>query len=226
MGRQAGPQFQDRAQAGALLGQVLADHGLDESSVVLGLLRGGVPVAAALANRLGAELGALAVRKLGVPGHQEVAFGAIASFRSRQGRYLVPWTHRHALDLDPAADLEAVEKRAAGELARLAELFADFAPDLAGRTVVLCDDGLATGATMRAALDVAAQNGATEIIVAVPVAPRDRMHTMTGASTLVALYSPRDFSAVGAHYADFSQVDEETVEKLLREARHARNPGR
>ncbi|MFL4474371.1 phosphoribosyltransferase [Paeniglutamicibacter sp. MACA_103] len=223
MGRESGPQFQDRAQAGALLGRVLVDHGVDRRSVVLGLLRGGVPVAAALARQLGAELGALAVRKLGVPGHQEVAFGAIASYRSRRGRYLVPWTHRHALDLDPAADLEEVENRAAAELDRLAELFADFAPDLAGRAVVLCDDGLATGATMLAALDVVAQNGAAETIVAVPVAPRDRVRSMTGASTLIALYAPRDFSAVGAHYANFSQVNEEEVEKLLREARDARN---
>lgn len=222
MGRHSGAHFQDRAQAGALLGKAVVDHGVDGRSVVLGLLRGGVPVAAALAQRLDAELGALAVRKLGVPGHQEVAFGAISAYRSRRGRYLVPWVHRHALELDPGADLVDVEKRAAAELERLAEFFAEFAPDLAGRTVVLCDDGLATGATMRAALDVVAQNGATDIIVAVPVAPRDRVRSMAGASTLIALYAPRDFSAVGAHYADFSQVDEEEVEKLLREARDAR----
>jgi putative phosphoribosyl transferase len=223
MGRHSGAQFQDRAQAGTLLGEVLAARGVDAQCVVLGLLRGGVPVAAALAARLDAELGALAVRKLGVPDHQEVAFGAIASYRSHRGRYLVPWVHREALGLVPAADLTEVEKRAAAELERLAELFADFAPDLAGRSVVLCDDGLATGATMRAALDVVAQNGAADIIVAVPVAPRDRMHAMAGASAFVALYSPRDFSAVGAHYTDFSQVDEEKVEKLLREARDTRS---
>jgi putative phosphoribosyl transferase len=223
MGRKSGAQFQDRAQAGTLLGAVLADHGVDARCVVLGLLRGGVPVAAALAARLNAELGALAVRKLGVPGHQEVAFGAIASYRSHRGRYLVPWVHRHALDLVPASDLDAVENRAIAELERLATLFADFAPDLAGRTVVLCDDGLATGATMRAALDVVTHSGAAEIIVAVPVAPRDRVHSMVWASSIIALYSPRDFSAVGAHYADFSQVSEEKVEKLLREARDTRS---
>lgn len=222
MGSQPGPQFQDRKQAGTQLGEALADHGVNEQSVVLGLLRGGVPVAAALALRLKAELGALTVRKLGVPGHEEVAFGAIASYGSLRGRYLVPQAQRYSRDPGSATDLTAVEDRAAVELDRLAARFADFAPDLAGRTVVLCDDGMATGATMHAAMDVVADCGATEIIVAVPVVPRDRMHALARASTLIALYAPRDFSAVGAHYADFSQVDEETVERLLLESRDAR----
>lgn len=225
MVRISGAQFRDRAQAGTLLGQVLQEHGVDRGSVVLGLLRGGVPVAAALATRLGAELGALAVRKLGVPGHEEVAFGALAAYGSRHGRYLVPRVRGQALQGGRAQDLAEVEARAAAELERLAAAFADFAPELAGRTVVLCDDGLATGATMRAALDVVTQCGAAEIIVAVPVAPQDRVDSWEGAAAFVALHSPREFSAVGAHYADFSQVSEETVRKLLRGAREAPDAG-
>ncbi|MET0978486.1 MAG: phosphoribosyltransferase family protein, partial [Paeniglutamicibacter terrestris] len=153
MGKHSGLQFRDRTQAGTAIGEVLTAQGLNGSCVVLGLLRGGVPVAAALAQRLDAELGALAVRKLGVPGQQELAFGAIASYGSAHGRYVVPRVYRQTLDLVPHADLLDVETRAALELQRLAKLFASFAPDLTGRTVVLCDDGLATGATMRAALE-------------------------------------------------------------------------
>ncbi len=222
MGRESAVKFHDRAQAGALLGEVLAAQGLGSGTVVLGLLRGGVPVAAPLAKRLGAELGAVAVRKLGVPGHEEVAFGAIASYRGLTGRYLVSALHHRALASGAASELDAVEKRAAGALELLAARFAGFAPVLAGRTVVLCDDGLATGATMHAALDVATRCGAGQVIVAVPVAPRDRAQAIEGASAIIALHSPRDFSAVGAHYEDFSQVPEDTVEALLR---GSRDPG-
>ena len=220
MGRHAAVKFHDRAQAGALLGEVLAAQGLGADTVVLGLLRGGLPVAAPLARRLGAELGALAVRKLGVPGHAEVAFGAIASYRSVTGRHLVPSVHHHALASVGSTGLRAVEDRATAELDVLAARFADFAPSVAGRTVVLCDDGLATGATMHASLDVVTRCGAGQVVVAVPVAPRDRVHAMAGASAIIALHSPREFSAVGAHYEDFSQVDEETVAALLRDSRN------
>lgn len=213
--------FHDRAQAGALLGEALAVRGLGPDTVVLGLLRGGVPVAAALAERLGAELGAVAVRKLGLPGHPEVAFGAIASYRNVSGRYLVPSIHRHALAEGLAPDMATVENRAAVELEKLAAHFASFSPMLEGRTVVLCDDGLATGATMHAALEVAAGCKAGRVIVAVPVAPRDRVHAMEAATEIIALHSPRDFSAVGAHYQNFAQVPQDTVEELLREARDA-----
>ncbi|OIH82302.1 hypothetical protein BLJ79_20510 [Arthrobacter sp. UCD-GKA] len=220
MGRHAAVKFHDRAQAGELLGEVLAAQGLGADTVVLGLLRGGLPVAAPLAHRLGAELGALAVRKLGVPGHEEVAFGAIATYRRVAGRYLVPSVHHHALASAGTAGLRAVEERAPAELEVLAARFADFAPPLAGRTVVLCDDGLATGATMHASLDVVTRCGADQVVVAVPVAPRERAHAMEGASAIVVLHSPRDFSAVGSHYEDFSQVQEETVAALLRGSRN------
>lgn len=208
MGKHSLMHFQDRAQAGTALGEVLTAQGVSGSCVVLGLLRGGVPVAAALAQRLDAQLGALAVRKLGVrklgvPGQQELAFGAIASYGSAHGRYLVSRVYRQALDLVPAANLRGVETRAAVQLERLAELFAEFAPNLTGRTVVLCDDGLATGATMRAALAVVAHHDPGEIIAAVPVAPSDLIHSLAGAPAAMVLFSPPDFSAVGAHYADF-----------------------
>ncbi|MBV1779707.1 phosphoribosyl transferase [Paeniglutamicibacter sp. ABSL32-1] len=222
MDRQAGPQFRDRGQAGALLGEHLVERGMGSGSIVLGLLRGGIPVAAALAARLGAPLGALAVRKLGVPQQEEVAFGAVASYRSCRGRYLVRTVHQHVLGSRAKAVLEEVESRATAELDRLARRFADYAPDITGAKVVLCDDGLATGATMHAAVDVAAQCGAQEVIVAVPVAPRVLARSMAGASSVVCLLAPREFSAVGSHYEDFWQVDEDAVERLLLEAREAR----
>ncbi|KAA0978666.1 phosphoribosyl transferase [Paeniglutamicibacter gangotriensis] len=218
MGRHPASKFRDRAQAGALLSDALAARGVGSDAVVLGLLRGGVPVAAAAAASLDAELGVLAVRKLGVPDHRELAFGAVASYLSHAGRYLVPSVYRHALDTFPAAALEEAEINADTELEYLAARFAGFAPEIAGRIVVLCDDGLATGATMHAALEVATACGAAQLIVAVPVAPRDLAGSMPGADTLVVLRSPRDFAAVGAHYEDFSQVDEDTVGRLLRDA--------
>lgn len=213
--------FRDRGQAGRMLGEVLAARGVGADAVVLGLLRGGVPVAAALADRLGAELGALAVRKLGVPHHKELAFGAIASYHSHTGRYLVPSVLQHALDSGLASELVEVEIDADAALERLAGAFADFAPEVAGRTVVLGDDGLATGATMRAALDVLSRCQAADIIVAVPVAPRGMAGSMQGASATIVLRTPRDFANVGSHYEDFEQVREHTVEQLLRSARTA-----
>ncbi|MHA7243400.1 phosphoribosyltransferase [Paeniglutamicibacter antarcticus] len=216
MSRHTASKFRDRGQAGQMLGEALETHGVGTDAVVLGLLRGGVPVAAALANHLGAELGALAVRKLGVPHQKELAFGAIASYHWHTGRYLVPSVYRHALDSGPAAELEEVEVNADAQLERLAARFADFAPEVAGRTVVLCDDGLATGATMHAALDVLSRCQAAQIIVAVPVAPRGLSDSMQGASVTIILRSPRDFANVGGHYEDFSQVDEAGIELMLR----------
>lgn len=213
--------FRDRGQAGHLLGEALAARGVGSEAVVLGLLRGGVPVAAAVANHLGAELGALAVRKLGVPHQKELAFGATASYHSHTGRYLVPSVLQHALDSCLAAELVEVEIDAGAALEHLAGIFADFAPEVAGRTVVLCDDGLATGATMRAALEVLSRCQAADIIVAVPVAPRGLAGSMQGASATIVLRTPRDFANVGSHYEDFGQVREQTVEELLRGTRTA-----
>lgn len=211
--------FQDRTEAGQMLGEALAARGVGAEAVVLGLLRGGVPVAAALASHLGAELGALAVRKLGVPHQKELAFGAIASYHSHTGRHLIPSVYQHALDSGPTAQLEEVEVNADAALEALASRFADFAPEVAGRTVVLCDDGLATGATMRAALDVLSRCQAANIVVAVPVAPRGLSGSMEGATATIVLCTPRDFANVGSHYEDFGQVQEHTVESMLRQAR-------
>ncbi|MDO5743467.1 MAG: phosphoribosyltransferase family protein [Micrococcaceae bacterium] len=213
--------FRDRGHAGQLLGEALAARGVGSEAVVLGLLRGGVPVAAAVASHLGAELGALAVRKLGVPHQKELAFGATASYHSHTGRYLVPSVLQHALDSCLAAELVEVEIDAGAALEHLAGIFADFAPEVAGRTVVLCDDGLATGATMRAALEVLSRCQAADIIVAVPVAPRGLAGSMQGASATIVLRTPRDFTNVGSHYEDFGQVREQTVEELLRGTRTA-----
>lgn len=211
-------KFIDRASAGTQLGGFLAAQGaLGADTVVLGLLRGGIPVAAPVALHAGCELGALPVRKLGIPGQPEVAFGAVASYRGKQATYLEPRIHGTALARMGAEALDAVHLRMVADLESLAARFADHAPPLAGRRVVLCDDGLATGATMRAALKVVAMCNPAEVVVAVPVAPADLLdELLPHASAVLSLRTPRDFNAVGNHYEDFSQVDEQDVSDLLR----------
>lgn len=218
MSRYTKASFLNRAHAGAQLGELLASKGVGSDALVLGLLRGGIPVAAALADYLGATLGALAVRKLGVPGDPELAFGAVAAYGEHTGRYLVPSIHRQLCDSVPAAYLEEVEINADTELEALAARFSRYSPDPHGRTVVLCDDGLATGASMHAALAVLSTYTIEALIVAVPVAPRELSDPMPGAQSLLVLRTPRNFSSVAAHYEEFDQVDEQTVEALLRRA--------
>jgi putative phosphoribosyl transferase len=205
--------FVDRADAGRRLGQRL-HHLQGEDVVILGLPRGGVRVAAEVAGVLGAPLDVIVVRKLGVPSQPELAMGAIGEAGVR---VLLPETIRCA-EVTPDA-LAAVEHRERAELQRRAQRFrGDRARiPLAGRTVVVVDDGIATGSTARAACLVARAQGAARVVLAVPLAPWDWacwLHDV--ADELIALSTPRVLRAIGAWYDDFSQSTDEEVVACLR----------
>ena len=199
-----------------MLAERLADEA-DRDPVVLGLPRGGVVVAAEVADRLGAPLDVLIVAKIGLPGHEELAVGAVG-----EGGIIV-WNEavveRYRL---ARAELEQAVAAAQAKLrARQAEIRAEV-PRLAieGRAVIIVDDGLATGATARAAIDVARAQGASHVTLAVPVAPADVVPAFERlADRFVTVLAPKDFQAVGLWYADFSQTTTEEVIKLLKAAR-------
>ena len=205
--------FRDRDDAGqALAGQLepWADH---EDLLVLALPRGGVPVAAAVAKALGAELDVLVVRKLGTPGHEELAMGAIASGGARV-------LNASVIDqLDIHDDqIEAEARRQQVELERRARTYRGDRPPprVAGRTVVVVDDGFATGATMKAAVRALRLSDPRDIVVAVPVAPAGADEEMLGlADAFVAVQLPRDFHAVGLWYRDFAQTTDAEVRSAL-----------
>jgi predicted phosphoribosyltransferase len=209
-------QFHDRADAGRRLAAAL--HGFaGPSTVVLGLPRGGVPVAYEVARALDAPLGVFVVRKLGVPGQPELAMGALAS----GGIRVLNDTLINDLHIPPAA-IEAVAARESQELARREQLYgAADARALAGRTVILVDDGLATGATMRAAVRAVRALRAARVVVAVPVGAPHTCASMLGeADTVVCLRMPSPFSAVGLWYRTFDQTSDEEVRTLLAGAAH------
>ena len=198
--------FRDRTDAGQRLAERLAPHANRDDVVVLGLPRGGVP------------LGVAVVRKLGVPGHEELAMGAIATGGVR---VLNPGVVE-SLGI-PAEWLEAVTVHQRQELARRER--ACRGPqaeplDLRGKTVLLVDDGMATGATMRAAVRALRLQGPARLIVAVPVAAREACAELAAeADEAVALLKPRRFWGVGQWYEDFSQTSDEEVRALLLQAR-------
>lgn len=207
--------FIDRVDAGRRLGERM-HHLRGEDVVVVGLPRGGVPVAAGVAEAIGAPLDVIMVRKLGVPGRPELAMGAIG-----EGGVcvLAAQTLQRAGVTDEA--LAAIKQREGAELERRAVRFRhdrDRIP-LAGRTVVVVDDGVATGATALAACQVVTQLGAARVVLAVPVAPQGWVRGFRGvADEFVDLITPRQFSAIGRWYSDFSQTTDEEVVACLREA--------
>ena len=216
-------EFRDRVEAGRKLGLALAGlRGKDV--VVLGLPRGGVPVAAEVANALDAPLDVIVVRKLGVPFQPEVAMGAIGEDGARVLDRRVVSLARVTDD-----DLRTVEVRERALLeSRLERYRRGRAPkDLRGRTAVIVDDGIATGSTARVACKVARQLGAARVVLAVPVAPERAMDSLPEADQVLSLISPRDFEAVGYYYRDFSPTtDEEVVHLLDAAARRRRDrPG-
>jgi predicted phosphoribosyltransferase len=203
--------YRDRAQAGAALADRLTALIGQPDVIVLGLVRGGVPVAAAVAERLGAPLDVLVVRKLGVPQAPEVAFGAVGP-----GGVQV-LNESPGLRLDPDQVAEVVRRETA-ELERRERLYRAGRPplDLKGRTAVIVDDGLATGATARAAVAVARQLGARRVIVAVPVGSEDAYEALAAeADEVVCLQRPPDFGAVSRYYEDFHEVSDEEVAATL-----------
>jgi len=206
-------QFKDRVHAGRILAGHLTHYANRPDVIVLGLARGGVPVAFEVAQALGAPLDVAIVRKLGVPGQPELAMGAIAPGA-------VTFINQSMVDQLrlSRAKLDAVIARETEELARrqLAYRGTRAAPKVAGLTVILVDDGLATGATMRAAIAAFRQLGAARVIVAVPLGAGETCEALRAeADELVCAMTPEPFYSVGAWYRDFSQTSDEEVKRLL-----------
>ena len=208
-------QFTDRTDAGRRLAVALRHLGRRDP-VVLGLPRGGVPVAYEVAQALGAPLDVIVVRKLGVPYHPELGFGAIGEGGVRVISEEI--VRRTGVG---EKDLVAVERAEAAELVRRAHAYREGRPrlPLEGRAVVVVDDGVATGATARAACQVVRAQGAAYVVLAVPVAPPDAAARLReDADEVVCLSAPVLFSAVGEWYRDFSQTSDEEVVALLARA--------
>jgi putative phosphoribosyl transferase len=208
-------QFADRREAGRQLAGAL-ERFRGTASVVLGLPRGGVPVAYEIAISLELPLGVYIVRKLGVPGHRELAMGAIASGGTKvMDEELIRELHI------PQAAIDAVVTEEERELAARERLFAATGRlPLEGRTVILVDDGLATGSTMRAAVRAVRHLQPAKVVVAVPVgAPSTCQALEQEADEVVCLQTPEPFSAVGLWYRRFDQTPDEEVRELLAAAR-------
>jgi putative phosphoribosyl transferase len=209
-------RFRDRREAGRRLAQALAPLGGRPDVLVLALPRGGVPVGYEVAKALRAPLDVMLVRKLGVPGHEELAMGAIASGGVRVVSKDVVTT----LGIDER-EIAAVAATEEEELQRRERAYRDARspPDVRGRTVILVDDGLATGSTMRAAAAALKAQGADHIVVAVPVAPPETCEALRAeVDEVVCALAPEPFLAVGLWYEDFSQTTDEEVRELLQHA--------
>jgi len=207
--------FQDRRDAGRVLARDVAKIPDLHDAVVLGLPRGGVPVAGEVAGVLNLPLDILIVRKLGVPGQEELAMGAIAS----GGTVVVNWHIVHELGI-PEATINAVAERERREIARREHTYRSGRPpaQVDGRTVILIDDGLATGSTMLAAVR-ALRLRARRIVVAVPVAAKRTCDRLSReADTVVCPKTPRPFFAVGSFYRDFRQTSDDEVRAILAHA--------
>jgi predicted phosphoribosyltransferase len=209
-------RFQDRAEAGRMLAVKLQDYAGRADVVVLGLPRGGVPVAYEVAQRLGVPLDIFLVRKLGVPGHEELAMGAVASGE-------VCFLNNGLVETLGIAQ-EVVDKAIARERRELERREASFraAPpmELLHRVVILVDDGLATGASMRAAVLAVRKHQPAWVVVAVPVADRETLKEFEQeVAETACVQAPENFGGVGQWYKDFTQTDEEEVRALLAAAK-------
>lgn len=213
------PRFGDRSEAGRKLAQMLRDYAA-AAPIVLALPRGGVPVAYEIASALGAPLDVCVVRKVGVPWHPELGLGAVA-----EGGYLhlsedmveglgVPKEQLDELIATKRAEVEERVRRFRGDRP---------APELHGRTVIVVDDGIATGGTVRAALRAIRAAGPKHVILAVPVASPDVLASLEPeVDRIVCPLEPMDLYAIGLWYEDFRQVDDDEVAQLLERARHER----
>ena len=206
-------RFRDRRDAGRQLAEKLKDYTDRPDLLALALPRGGVPVAYEVASALRAPLDVLLVRKLGVPGREELAMGAVASGGPRVINEEI--VRGFGIPDDVISAVAAQEQQ---ELTRRERLYRDDLPppDLRGRTIILVDDGLATGASMRAAVQAARQQQPARIIVAVPTASPDTCEALKGeADDVVSVILPEPFFAVGQSYDDFTQTTENEVRDLL-----------
>jgi putative phosphoribosyl transferase len=206
--------FRDRTDAGRQLAAKLRHYADRPDVLVLALPRGGVPVAFEVAHGLRAPLDVFLVRKLGLPGHEELAMGAIAT----GGVRVLNETVVRALQI-PEEVIDEVAAREGAELRRRTMLYRDDKPlpPIRGRTVILVDDGLATGSTMRAAVAALRRQQPARIVVAVPVSAVDTCAELkTDADEVVCARTPEPFYAVGIWYDDFTQTTDEEVHELLR----------
>jgi putative phosphoribosyl transferase len=206
-------RFHDRSEAGRELAGHLERYAGRDDAVVLGLARGGMPVAYEVAQALRLPLDVFLVRKLGVPGHDELAMGAIASGGVRVMNARV--TQAIGLGQDV---IDALTAREQEELDRREDAYRDGGAPLpiAGLTAILVDDGLATGSSMRAAVEALRQRDAARIVVAVPTAPPDACAELErDADAIVCAHTPEPFNAVGAWYEHFDQTTDDEVRQLL-----------
>lgn len=208
--------FADRAHAGRLLADALGAYADAPEVIVLALPRGGVPIGYEVARRLHVPLDVYVVRKLGVPSHEELAMGALAS----DGTCVVDEELIESLGIDAAA-LQDVVQREIGELRRREVAYRDARPepDIGRKTVIVVDDGLATGATMRAAATALRTRHPAEIVAAAPVAaPRTCASLESVADRVVCVATPDPFHAVGLYYQNFEQTSDDEVRRLLARA--------
>lgn len=210
-------RFDDRHDAGRRLGAMLAELTLP-LPVVLALPRGGVPVGVEVAGRLAAPLDLVMVRKIGAPGHAELAAGAVVDGTHPELVLNDQVVRAYRIDADylerqKTLELAEIERRRGLYLGRRPR------PEVAERTAILVDDGIATGATMLAALHAIRRAGPRELVVAVPVADTSVLERLApAADRIVCLHQPRDLMAVGYYYGDFRQVSDDEVVALLDEA--------
>jgi len=210
--------FVDRRDAGRVLALRLAKYANRDDVIVLALPRGGVPVAYEVASALGAPMDVFPVRKLGTPGHRELAMGAIAPGGVRVLNHDVVRSYGI-----PEAAIDRVAREEEQELQRRERAYRDDlpAPDLANRTVILIDDGLATGSTMRAAAQAVRARHPSRVVIAVPVgAPQTCSELAALADEVICARMPEPFSAVGQWYLNFNQTDDEEVRDLLQKSTH------
>ena len=209
--------FTDRREAGRALAEALETFGLADP-IVLALPRGGVPVGYEVAKAFGAPLDVLFVRKIGAPGHEEYGIGALVDGSSPQ----------IVIDRDAArqvgASTQYIQRQVARQLTEIERRRGLYrtgpAAELRGRTVIVVDDGIATGGTVRAALQALAQSAAARVVLAVPVAPREILPALRElCDDVVCLTTPVPFHAVGTHYLDFTQTTDEEVIQLLAAAK-------
>jgi len=215
--------FRDRAQAAGLLADRLAGAGIEQDALVLAIPRGGVPIGAEIARRLALELDVIVAHKLGAPGNPEFAIGAATS----DGTVLVePWA-RGEPGVDDAYLRSEADEQVARARAREERLRRGRPPaSLGGRVVVVVDDGIATGATVRAAIQAARAQGARRVIVATPVAARESAERLRGeADEVIVLATPDPFFAVGLWYQRFDAVDDREIEAVLAAAARKGPPG-